>query len=58
MKILKILIVAICASFVLLGIVYNVFLTPFSNPKIDLILWTLIGLAFLILYFIGRPKGK
>ena len=56
MKIVKTAIVAICVSFVLLGIVYNVFLTPFSNPKLDLILWALIGLAFFILYVIGRSK--
>lgn len=56
MKFIKIVIVAICVAFVFLGIVYNAFITPFSNPKLDLILWVLIGLAVVVLYVIGRSK--
>ena len=56
MKVIKAIIVFICVALVLLGIVYNVLVTPFSNPKFDLIAWSAIGVAFLILAIMAKKK--
>lgn len=56
MKFIKVVIVSICAALILLGILYNVFVTPFSNPKFDLIAWIVIGISFVAMLIIGRKQ--
>jgi len=47
----------LCVPLAFLGIVYNVVVAPFSTPEFDLWAWSAIGIAFLILAWLGRkPK--
>lgn len=54
MKIFKQILVLACVIFAFFGIVYNVVALPFSSPMFDLISWVLIGVATLILIYVGR----
>lgn len=56
MKIIRTIIVGVAVLLVLFGMVYNIFVTPFSSMKFDLIAWGAIGIACLFLIVIGRKK--
>jgi len=52
--VLKRALVIICVVIGFFGIVYSVVALPFTSPTFDLIAWSCIGVATLILMYIGR----
>lgn len=53
---LKRILVVVCVIVGFFGIVYNVAVLPFSSPMFDLVSWVCIGVAALVLMYVGRKK--
>lgn len=51
---LKRVLVFVCVAAMFFGIAYNVVALPFTSPTFDLVSWFCIGIAALILMYIGR----
>ena len=51
---LKRALVIVCVVMAMFGIAYNVVALPFTSPMFDVIAWSCIGVATLILLYIGR----
>ena len=56
MRFFKLFLAFVSVCLILFGILYNIFILPFSSPKFDLISIGLIGVGFLIALIIGGEK--
>jgi hypothetical protein len=54
MKLTKPILAWVCVLLIMIGIVYNWVIAPFSTPEFDFIAWTVIAAAFGIILLIGK----
>lgn len=53
---LKRILVVVCVIIGFFGLVYRMVALPFSSPMFDLVSWVCIGVAALVLTYVGRTK--
>jgi hypothetical protein len=53
MKLVKLVLLFICVTGVFLGIIHR-FIYAFTSPKVDAVIWILVGVSVLFLWLLGR----